>query len=78
MAASSTTNAIQSINACALDRTINAGLQVVRQILNLATEWMDMSGLTWLAHAPKIRLLPESDRRSAYPLSWEEQDKFCI
>ncbi len=56
-------------------RTINHGLKLVRRILNLAaTEWMDEHGLTWLAHAPKIKLLPEDDLRCAYPVSWEEQD----
>jgi integrase len=55
-------------------RTINHGLQVVRRILNLAAnEWMDEIGLTWLANAPKIKLLPEHDLRKPYPLSWEEQ-----
>ncbi len=58
-------------------RTINYGLQVVRQILNLAAgEWLDENGLTWLDNAPKIKLLPEHDKRKAYPLSFEEQDKF--
>jgi len=57
-------------------RTINHGLKVVRRILNLASsEWMDEHGLTWLAHAPKIKLLPEPDPRKPYPLSWEEQTK---
>lgn len=40
-----------------------------------ASEWIDENGLTWLAHAPKIRLLPRNDSRKAYPLSWEEQDR---
>jgi integrase len=54
--------------------TINHGLKVVRRILNLAaTEWMDEHGLTWLAAAPKIKLLPDNDRRLPYPLSWDEQ-----
>jgi len=54
--------------------TINHGLKVVRRILNLAaTEWIDEHGLTWLAAAPKIRLLPDNDKRQPYPLSWEEQ-----
>ena len=54
--------------------TINHGLKVVRRILNLAaTEWMDEHGLTWLAAAPKIKLLPDKDKRSPYPLSWDEQ-----
>ncbi|HXH54313.1 MAG TPA: tyrosine-type recombinase/integrase [Gammaproteobacteria bacterium] len=57
-------------------RTINHGLKVVRRILNLASsEWMDEHGLTWLAHAPKIKLLPEPDLRKPYPLSWEEQTR---
>lgn len=57
-------------------RTINYALQVVRHILNLASsEWMDERGLTWLVHAPKIKLLREEDKRGAYPLSWEEQSR---
>jgi len=57
-------------------RTINHGLQVTRHILNLAaSEWMDEHGLTWLPAAPKIKLLPETDARKPYPLSWEEQAK---
>jgi len=57
-------------------RTINHGLQIIRHILNLAAnEWMDEYGLTWLAAAPKIKLLPEHDARKPYPLDWEEQDR---
>jgi len=57
-------------------RTINHGLQVVRRILNLAaSEWMDEYGLTWLANAPKIKLLPEHDLRKPYPLNWDEQHR---
>ena len=57
-------------------RTVNFSLQVVRRILNLAsTEWMDEYGLTWLAHAPKIKLLSEDDARAPYPLSWAEQER---
>ena len=56
--------------------TINHGLKVVRRILNLAaSEWIDEYGLTWLATAPKIRLLPDMEKRQPYPLSWEEQAK---
>ena len=56
--------------------TINHGLQIVRRILNLAaSEWVDETGQTWLAHAPKIKLFPNTDRRKPYPLSWEEQDR---
>lgn len=58
------------------NRTINFGLQIVRHILNLAAgEWMDEYGLTWLASAPKIKLLSEHDARKPYPLDWEEQNK---
>lgn len=57
-------------------RTINHGLKVVRHILNLAaTEWLDEHGLTWILHAPKIKLLPEPDLRAPNPLSWEEQHR---
>lgn len=58
------------------NRTINKGLQIVRHILNLAAgEWMDEHGLTWLAAAPKIKLLSIKDARKPYPLNWQEQDK---
>lgn len=58
-------------------RTINYGLQIVRHMLNLAASvWLDEYGLTWVAHAPKIKLLDERvDKRPSYPLSWEEQDR---
>jgi integrase len=55
-------------------RTINYGLQVVRRILNLAaSEWQDERGLTWLALAPKIKLLRELDKRGPRPITWKEQ-----
>jgi integrase len=55
-------------------RTINYSLQTVRRVLNLAaSEWLDENGLTWLQSAPKIKLLPVSDARKPYPLSWDEQ-----
>jgi len=54
--------------------TINHGLKVVRHILNLAAgEWMDENGLTWLPAAPKIKLLPDTQKRQPYPLNWDEQ-----
>jgi len=54
--------------------TINHGLKVVRHLLNLAAnEWVDEHGLTWLASAPKIKLLPVTDKRQPYPLNWDEQ-----
>lgn len=50
-------------------RTINMPMEVVRRILNLAaSEWLDESGMTWLEHAPKIRLLPRNDVRDPYPI----------
>jgi integrase len=55
-------------------RTKNCALQTVRRILNLAaSELMDEYGMTWLAHAPKIKLLQEDDKKEPYPLSWQEQ-----
>jgi integrase len=57
------------------NRTVNYALQVVRHMLNLAaSEWLDQHGMTWLQHAPKIKLLPETDRRAPYPMSWTEQE----
>jgi integrase len=56
--------------------TINHGLKVVRRILNLAaSEWMDERGLTWLSVAPRIKLLPDQQKRPPYPLNWEEQQR---
>ena len=56
--------------------TINHGLKVVRRILNLAaSEWFDDNGVTWLATAPKIRLLPDKDKRQPHPLNWDEQER---
>lgn len=57
-------------------RTINAGLQVVRHILNLASgEWFEEDGKPWLISPPRIKMLPLEDVRPPYPLSWEEQEK---
>lgn len=54
--------------------TINHGLKVVRRILNLAAqEWIDENGMTWLAAAPRIKLLPDTQKRQPYPLNWDEQ-----
>jgi integrase len=54
--------------------TINHGLKVVRRILNLAaSDWVDNEGLTWLQTAPKIKLIPDTQKRQPYPLSWDEQ-----
>jgi integrase len=55
--------------------TINHGLKVVRRILNLASsEWVDEYGMTWMASAPRIKLLSDTNKRKPYPLSWKEQD----
>jgi len=57
------------------NRTVNIALQLVTRILNLAArKWRDENGLTWLDQVPVLTLLDESvNRRSPYPLSWEEQ-----
>lgn len=58
------------------NRTINYGLQITRRILNLAAqEWLDENGLSWLVSAPKIRLLPEINKRQPYPLAKEEEKR---
>lgn len=55
-------------------KSINLALGVVRHILNVAaSEWLDDTGLTWLEHPPKIKLLKVTDARKPYPLSWDEQ-----
>jgi len=55
-------------------KTLNAGLGVVRRLLNLASsEWLDEQGLTWLETAPKIKLFKVNDARAPYPLTDEEQ-----
>ena len=55
-------------------KSINLALGIVRHILNLAaSEWLDQNNLTWLQSPPKIKLLPVTDARKPYPLSWEEQ-----
>jgi integrase len=57
-------------------KSINLALGVVRHILNLAaSEWLDKNNLTWLHSPPKIKLLPVTDARKPYPLSWEEQTR---
>lgn len=57
-------------------KTVNLALGVVRHILNVAaSEWIDEHGLTWLASAPKIKLLKTSDGRKPYPLSLDEQER---
>lgn len=56
------------------NKTINLALEVVRRVLNLsARSWRDEFGHTWLETAPMITMLPLSDARKPYPLSWDEQ-----
>ena len=58
-------------------KSINYALAVVRRILNLAARlWRDENGLTWLDTPPLIQMLPTTDARKPYPLSWEEQRRF--
>lgn len=53
---------------------INYALAVVRRVLNLAARlWRDENGLSWLETPPLIQMLPITDARKPYPLSWEEQ-----
>jgi len=57
-------------------KSINLALSVVRRISNLAARlWRDENGLTWLDTPPLIQMLPVTDARQPYPLSWEEQRK---
>jgi len=58
------------------NRTVNIYLSVVRRILNLSARlWRDDNGLTWLESAPLIQMLPTTDARKPYPLSWDEQQR---
>ena len=55
-------------------KTVNNALSVTRRILNLAArKWRDEHGLTWLETSPLISMLPDTDSRKPYPLSWGEQ-----
>jgi hypothetical protein len=56
--------------------TINRSLEVVRTILHRAARsYRDQEGHPWLdALPPMITMLPEQPR-SAYPITWEEQDR---
>lgn len=59
--------------------TINHGLKITRHILNLAAaEWVDENGMTWLHVAPKIKLLPDTNKRQPYPLNRQEQAKLFL
>ena len=55
-------------------KSINLALSIVRRILNLSARlWRDEAGITWLETAPLIQMLPTTDARKPYPLSWDEQ-----
>ena len=54
-------------------KSINHALAIVRHILNVAaSEWIDEHGLSWLASAPKIKLVRTDDSREPYTLAPEE------
>lgn len=59
----------------AKNSTVNASLELVRRICNLAaTKWRhEESGMTWLERAPVIVLLPKDDARPPRPITWAEQ-----
>jgi integrase len=57
-------------------KTINTYLEVVRRVLNAAEDWRDdITGLTWLDRAPKIKLKQIKDARPPRPLSWSSQNQ---
>jgi hypothetical protein len=57
--------------------TINHDLKVIRRNLNLAeSEWIDDYGMNWLLSAPKIKLLPDTDKQKPYPLNWNDQKDY--
>ncbi len=65
--------------------TVNRTLEILRHMLNLAAnDWID-NGKTWIAHTPRIRLLPRNPGKYAdqskgeahgYPLPREKQMPF--
>ena len=58
----------------AKNATINRSLEVVRTVMNRAARvWRD-NGKAWLASAPLIEMLDETQqRRPPYPLTWSQQ-----
>lgn len=57
--------------------TINQYLALVRCILNMAScEWFDAYGRTWIAAAPKIKLLKVTDDKKTPYLTVEMQNQF--
>lgn len=57
------------------NKTINLALAVARRMLNLAARKYREGKLTWLATPPLIEMLPLTDQRPPYQLSWPEQRK---
>ena len=66
----------QRIASCVTAITINRSLEVVRTILTRAARsYRDEDGRPWLEMLPPlITILPESPR-TAYPITWDEQDR---
>ena len=60
------------------NRTINIAIARIRRIVRLAAmKWRDENNLTWLDVPPWLTMLNEQEtRRSAYPLTWEQQRIF--
>ncbi len=59
--------------------TINHTLEVVRRVLNFAYKKLqddlpNGEARKWLRTAPVVTLLPDSQTREPYPLSWQEQE----
>ena len=54
-------------------KTINLALGLVRHILNLCAGKYRDGKMSWLPTAPTITLLPLTDQRPPYVLSWDEQ-----
>lgn len=56
------------------NRTVNIALERVIRILNLCQrKWRDENKKPWLDVVPLIGKLDESEGRTAYPMTWEEQ-----
>ena len=60
-------------------KSINNGLAVVSAILNRAAKrWRNNQGKPWLKYSPPTitRVQENGEEKSAYTLSWDEQDRF--
>jgi len=57
--------------------TVNRDLAVIRRVLNLAARlWRDDQGRPWLQTAPLIQMIPNTNPRKPYVLTWDEQERF--